>query len=310
MNDTIKIWDTIQCWLGQQQLYLLTVIESHGSAPGRRGFKMVVAADGSLFGSIGGGIMEYNMVEKARLMLQSDSRNSIVIKQIHHGSAQNSSGMICSGSQLIAFTPLSNQDLPMIANKSANCQMLEINQQGLYFAETRTKPSSYYKSDEDWHYSEWWHNQLIAHIFGAGHVSLPTSELLVKLGFKVFLYDNRLDINTYADNDIVYAKKVIDYNDIEASININKDDYVLLMTHKFVEDRLLLTQLLKNQYKYLGVLGSDNKIKVMNSALLDLGCSQAQLDRVFAPIGLPIKSQSVDEIAVSIVAEIIAVKNK
>ena len=310
MNDTIKIWDTIQCWLSQQQLYLLTVIESHGSAPGRRGFKMVVAADGRLFGSIGGGVMEYNMVEQARLMLQSGAQKSIVVKQVHHGLAQNSSGMICSGSQLIAFTPLSPQDLSLIVNKPSNCQMLELNQHGLCFGETKAKPSGYYNSDQDWYYSECWHNQAIAHIFGAGHVSLPTSELLVKLGFKVFLYDNRLHINTYADNDVVHAKKVIDYNDIEASININKDDYVLLMTHKFVEDRLLLTQLLKNQYKYLGVLGSDNKIKVMNSALLDLGYTQSQLERVSAPIGLSIKSQSVDEIAVSIVAEMIAVKNK
>ena len=66
----MKIWSEIKKQLEQGcSLYLLTVVESIGSAPGRRGFKMLVTESGYLFGSIGGGIMEFNMVEMAKELL-------------------------------------------------------------------------------------------------------------------------------------------------------------------------------------------------------------------------------------------------
>ena len=70
----MKLWQHLQERLkGNQKVYLLTVIENIGSSPGRKGFKMIVAQDGFIFGSIGGGVMEFTLVEEAKQLLQESS---------------------------------------------------------------------------------------------------------------------------------------------------------------------------------------------------------------------------------------------
>jgi len=307
----MNIWQTIlQLFKSRHGLYLLTVIESSGSAPGRRGFKMVVADNGELYGSIGGGIMEYNLVEEAKSLLRSKNCKSFTIKQVHNASSESSSGMICSGSQVVAFTPLFDQHMEIVAQCDSGCQMLKISSNGIDLLDVSQAEITEVHSDSDWLYTELLNSQLIVHIFGAGHVSLPTSELLSKLGFQVNLYDNRRDINTFKVNNYAFYKKVIAYEDIHTSVSMAQNDYVLLMTHKFTEDKLLLSQLLKLKQKYLGVLGSKNKIKVMFNALVNDGFAQVDLDKIYAPIGFNINSRTVQEIAVSIVAEVINIKNR
>ena len=88
-------------------IMLLYVLKSEGSSPGRKGFKMAVAADGEICGTIGGGIMEHKLVEKAKSMLQQKELNVLLMQQYHDKEkAGNQSGMICSGSQLNVFVPL------------------------------------------------------------------------------------------------------------------------------------------------------------------------------------------------------------
>jgi len=303
------IWNKIYQLLEKNHsLYLLTVIESQGSAPGRRGFKMLVSDDGYLCGSIGGGIMEFNLVNKAKELLNDNSSHTFFIKQVHRGEATASSGMICSGSQTIAFTPLASQNLKTIKACMNSDQVLSISQDGVRLIDEGNEVCVI-NNENDWFYREKLSKKLTAHIFGAGHVSVPTSELLSKLGFEVMLYDNRKDINTFNDNTNTSNKQVVNYQQVLTSVDIKADDYILLMTHKFTEDKLLLSQLLSIKSYYLGVLGSSNKIKVMFSALLVDGFKQKDIDRVYAPIGLGINSRTTDEIAVSIVAEIIKVKN-
>jgi len=307
----MAIWHEIKNIIEQGcSLYLLTVVESEGSAPGRRGFKMLVSETDYLYGSIGGGIMEFNMVEKAKALLVDKTIQHQVIRQDHRGTSNTSSGMICSGSQVIAFNYLGRDDLMLVDACTQTSVMLEFSENGLKSCD-ETDECFIMKFSNVWSYTEFINNRdnIIAHIFGAGHVSVPTSELLSKLGFEVRLYDNREDINTFNDNEYASIKKNINYADIANSIAFGSNDYVLLMTHKFTEDKLLLSQLLNINVAYLGVLGSENKISIMFKALLTEGFSQEQLDKVFAPIGLSIKSETTEEIAISIAAEIIRIKN-
>lgn len=307
----MNIWHEIKKQLEQGcSLYLLTVIQSEGSAPGRRGFKMMVAENGTLYGSIGGGIMEFNMVEEAKALLAKGVIQQHTYHQVHRGEAQASSGMICSGSQTIGFNYLTRDDLMLVSACVDNPQTLEFNAQGIKSIDSDDGEYCDIKFKDVWCYSESINQKPKAHIFGAGHVSVPTSKLLTELGFSVHLYDNRDAINTFEDNQQVDAKSLIDYKQVLSQTEINERDYVLLMTHKFTEDKLLLSQLLKLSVKYLGVLGSVNKITVMFKALLNDGFTQAQLDSVHAPIGIPIQSQTTQEIAVSIAAEIIKFKNQ
>ena len=307
----MNIWHEIQKQLEQgRSLYLLTVIQSEGSAPGRRGFKMLVANDGTLCGSIGGGLMEFNMVEEAKTLLAAKIIQQHTYHQVHSGESKSSSGMICSGSQTIAFNHLSKGDLMLVNVCAQSPQMLEFSHNGIKVIDRDNDEYCHIKFEDFWCYSELINQKHVAHIFGAGHVSVPTSKLLKKLDFSVNLYDNRAAINTFEDNQWADTKALIDYKQLLDQVEIKKSDYVLLMTHKFTEDKLLLSQLLKLSVKYLGVLGSENKIKVMFKALLNEDFSQEQLDTVRAPIGINIHSQSTQEIAVSIAAEIIKLKNQ
>ncbi len=293
-------------------LYLLTVVESTGSAPGRVGFKMLVSDSGYLLGSIGGGIMEFNLVEKAKQLLKDNIVDHHIVYQDHLGSSESSSGMICSGSQTIAFNCLSSDDLMLVSACSQAPVMIEFSPNGIRSVAKEAPECFSIKFSDVWSYTELINTniKLKAHIFGAGHVSQPTSELLVAIGFDVCLYDNRDGLNTFQDNKNVLLKTTVDYQNILQQVKIDKNDFVLLMTHKFTEDKLILSQLLEHDCQYIGVLGSKNKIKVMFDGLIKSGVEPAHLDKIYAPIGLDIHSQTTQEIAISIAAEIIKIRNK
>ena len=100
----MKHWQFIQQKLEQDQsVYLLTVIQHKGSSPGRQGFKMVVADDHEIYGSIGGGIMEYNLVELCKEILNSKEPAPFVKHQIHKGKIVDGSGMIRTNCHILPF---------------------------------------------------------------------------------------------------------------------------------------------------------------------------------------------------------------
>lgn len=289
-----------------ESVCLMIVIDSQGSAPGRLGFKMFVNSNSDLSGSIGGGLMEYNMVELAKLKLQQGRFKPFKIKQVHNKKSVDSSGMVCSGSQQIAFYYVQKNDIDEL--QIENNSYIQFNQKGI---ESAKESSQVFIESEKWNYSEPAKNQLpLIHLFGAGHVSIPTCKLLKDLGFEVNLYDNRKDLNTFTSNQFAKRKKVLGYSNILNIVSINHSDYIILMNHKYIEDKLLLSQFLNTDYSYCGVLGSKNKIKKMFKELVEEGFSEELLKKVNAPIGLNIKSETPEEIAVSIAAELIQFKNK
>ena len=81
----MKIWQHILTKLkDNQKVYLLTVIQNSGSSPGRKGFKMMIANDDFIFGSIGGGVMEFSLVEEAKTLLKEEKNNHFIKKQMFH----------------------------------------------------------------------------------------------------------------------------------------------------------------------------------------------------------------------------------
>jgi xanthine dehydrogenase accessory factor len=270
---------------------------------------MIVVYNSDLLGSLGGGLMEHNLVEKAKELLKESKTSAFIKKQTHNKKSKNSSGMICSGTQTIAFNFFDKDDLETIQKLLIQTSIIHLSNHGLKLVESE-KIQTQIESEEDWSYLEKAEHKQVIHLFGAGHVSLPTSELLNKLGYIIHLYDNRTGINTFDQNCIAKTKTVIDYQKVLETVSLDPQDYVILMTHKCAEDMLILSQLLSKDVAYLGVLGSNNKIKMMFDYLLEKGSSKQALDKVFAPIGLAIKSQTPYEIAVSIAAELIQFSNK
>ncbi|MDA9774041.1 XdhC family protein [Saprospiraceae bacterium] len=313
----MKFWQHLLSKLqAEQNVYLLTVIANEGSSPGRKGFKMLIAEDGFIHGSIGGGVMEFKLVEEAKELLQADTQPILLKKQIHRGHKEHGSGMICSGEQTVVFHPLDSSKIPMI-NELVHCLanyeqgQLSITCDKIEFTKDvqEQKFECKIESDIDWIFKEQIGAQNTLYLVGGGHVSMAVSALFVTLGFHVVVFDNRENLNTLELNETAHQKQVVDFNNIKKHIVEGKQSYVAIMTNKYTDDKRVLSQLLRTDLAYIGVLGSKAKLEVMWEVLRREGFTDAELDKVYAPIGIPIKSQTPNEIAVSIAAELIKIKN-
>lgn len=313
----MDVWKFIQDKLSaEQQVMLLYVLQSEGSSPGRNGFKMAVAADGSICGTIGGGIMEYKLVEKTKAMLLQNETTVLLMRQYHDKEhTTDQSGMICSGNQLNAFIPLSAADKSSIDTIVLDGQnTLQLSPKGISIRESTPKDKNFslqFQSDTDWVYAEKLNQRAIVHIIGGGHVSLALSELMCFIGFYSKVYDDRPELNTILQNFFANEKIIVPgYEHLGAYITDCKNDYAVIMTMGYRTDKIALQQLLNKEFYYLGLMGSEHKIDQLLNEVKAEGASAAALEKVFTPIGLNIYSKTTPEIAVSIAAEIIREKNK
>jgi len=142
-------------------------------------------------------------------------------------------------------------------------------------------------------------------IIGAGHCGKELGRLAKACGFWVHLVDNRQDILDTALEDTFDQTHFSDYRDLASDLSISSDSWLVIMTHGHLHDKQVLQQCLKTPCRYLGMIGSKNKVAETFAALVEQGHSPEALSRVHAPIGICIGSQSPIEIAISIMAEII-----
>ncbi|MBC7948106.1 MAG: XdhC family protein, partial [Chitinophagaceae bacterium] len=148
-------------------------------------------------------------------------------------------------------------------------------------------------------------------IIGGGHCSLALSRLMRSMDFYVTVYDERNNLKTMLENDAAHEKHIIDsYDQLKELVPAGDTHYVVIMTFGYRTDEFALRALMHNNFRYLGLLGSKTKVEKLLNDYQRQGIPPAILQRIRSPIGLPIKSQTPEEIAVSIAAEIIQVKNK
>jgi xanthine dehydrogenase accessory factor len=306
-----------------QRVMLLVVATSSGSSPGRPGYKMAVAEDGDLMGSIGGGVMEVNLVDGARTLLSASPHGGdafqTVTDQVHRKNVPNSSGMICSGKQTVIFKLLTPDDADTVLDAIKGVE----NRDGSYlkvtpdsFAVKKPEAGSpndlifVRESDNDFEYRERLGAKNDLYIIGGGHCALALSEMMSKMNFHICLFDDRPQLNTIEKNRFVNEINVIEnYDRIGEHIDSGDRAYVVVMTLGYMTDAIVIRQLVNKDFKYFGVLGSEAKMATLFRELLDEGIKPERLDRIHSPIGLPINSHSPEEIAVSIAAEIISIKN-
>jgi len=319
----VRIWKLISDSLSKKiPVMLLYVLESSGSSPGRQGFFMAVNAEGEMEGSIGGGIMEHKFVELAKEKLRVTSqepRDGVIRKQIHDKSAaKDQSGMICSGEQMIWIYSMQLKDQKHI---EALIESLEKNKNGtLTLTPSGIRfndeiPNSnfefHFKSETEWVFKEktGYKNQLS--IIGGGHCALAFSRLMHHMDFYIRLYDDRQHLKTMEQNEFAHEKFVIgSYDELKDKIQAGKNHYAVIMTFGYRTDDIALRALIEKDFKYLGLLGSKTKIQKMFDGYREEGIAENLLQLVHTPIGLAIKSQTPEEIAVSIAAEIIQEKNR
>lgn len=144
-------------------------------------------------------------------------------------------------------------------------------------------------------------------IFGGGHIGRELTRLAATSDFSLTVVDNRPDILQNFDESVNTILTDPEYRD--NSPTFDSDCYVVIVTHSHNFDQPILARVLKENCAYIGMIGSKAKIAKIYASLEKAGFDRIQLEQVYSPIGLNIKSEGPHEIAVSILAEIIAVKN-
>jgi xanthine dehydrogenase accessory factor len=320
MRKQQAVWKLISDSLALNvRVMLLYVLESSGSSPGRQGFAMAVNANGDMAGSIGGGIMEHKFVEMAKEQLSYNEQTIALRQQFHDKkAAKNQSGMICSGEQTIVLYTVKPEEKDQIYQiiKSIDADqngLLRLSPKGIAFSNDTSDQDFFFrmKTETDWLYEEKTGYKNHLYIIGGGHCSLALSRLMNTMDFHIHIYDNRPELNTLADNDFVQEKTLVnDYSELNQLIPSGRSHYVLIMTFGYRTDDAALRALIDKEFKYVGLLGSKNKIGEMFSSYIAAGlATEERLKQIHSPVGIDIKSQTPEEIAVSIAAEIIKVKN-
>jgi xanthine dehydrogenase accessory factor len=322
MKKQLQVWQLISESLRENiPVMLLYVLESFGSSPGRAGFFMAVNAKGEMQGSIGGGIMEHKFVEMAKNKLKDDNKESAIYRQVHDKKSLNyQSGMICSGEQSNFVYRVKVEDtkaiegiISCIGNNSPG--KFTLSNRGISFEEDNTEEPIEYvwlgEEEGDWVYEEQIGYKNSVHIIGSGHCALALSKMMADINFYIHLYDDRENLKTFLDNTYAHQKTIVnDYSQLKALIAPNENNYLVVMTVGYRTDDIVVRSLIDTDFKFFGLLGSKKKIEKMLSDYRKEGIDEALLKKIHAPVGLQINSQTPEEIAISIAAQIVKVKNE
>jgi xanthine dehydrogenase accessory factor len=145
-------------------------------------------------------------------------------------------------------------------------------------------------------------------IFGAGHIGAPLSRMAAMTDFKVVVVDDRPEYATRERFPDAMEFVIADFKSAFEKIKVSPGSFVVIVTHGHKGDETVLEGALRTPAKYIGMIGSRTKNQAVYGHLLAKGFTQAELDRVHAPIGLNIRAQTPEEIAVAILGEMIQVR--
>lgn len=248
-----KIYEDLE--LGNKVCFV-TLTEVKGSSPGKQGATMAVFKDGSVIGTIGGGILENIVINKCKELFKT-------------------------GEDFNFEYSLTEESI-----------------------ETTMKCGGYVKG-----YIKVFNPRPKLLIIGGGHIGNSLYNISKSLDFYSIIVDDRDEFaneNRFPDADEVYSgniKKIIN------NIHINDNTYVVIATRGYEKDIEALREIINSEVAYIGMIGSGKKWKSLKGELINEGVSNELLNSVYAPVGINISSNNVDEIAFGIMAEILLVKN-
>jgi len=309
-----------------QSVVRVSVMKSNGSTPRSAGAVMAVFEDGSTTGTIGGGSVENASHMAAKGMQPGTS--TVHEFDLTNADAANL-GMVCGGNMTVLLDSL----LPDTTNIALIKEMLahwqsgkhrllvtslstsgtvinrEIAHTGGNFPKIVRTPLTHETSDSI-HFIEPIHIPETVHFIGAGHVAHATAKLAAFTGFRVVVVDDR--------EEFANAERYPEANEIrvEESLtnclpkSLGKSDFVVIMTRGHLHDRDVLAQALKTNAGYIGMIGSKKKKAAVYKSLLEDGYIQTDLDMVHCPIGLTIGADTPEEIAISIMGELITARKQ
>ncbi|MFP4348583.1 MAG: xanthine dehydrogenase accessory protein XdhC [Desulfococcaceae bacterium] len=259
-----------------EDLVLASVLSQKGSTPRTAGTRMVIRRNGTILGTIGGGIVEARVMEAAPEVFETRTTTERSFDLTHP--ITDTMDMICGGQmtvrlEFIEATP---------ENREKFKQSLE---------ESRRLHKT-------------------AFLFGAGHVSRQLAKLTQMVGFRTVVLDDRSEFANRDRFPGVDQVHVLDrFENTFSGLSTDSNSFIVILTRGHSHDRTVLAQALRTQAGYIGMIGSHRKRDTIYRSLRDEGFTTADLDRVHCPIGLDIGGETPEEIAVSIVAEMIEVRS-
>ncbi len=318
----ITFWKTLASLLHDGQRVFLALVAAHDEhSPGTAGAKMLIPERGEPLGSVGGGIMEHDIVQRARAVLADGVAFAPEVEGLDHHTkgADNPSGLVCAGRQTNLYylcTPEHEQatvEQVVALVEADRSGWLTIRPSGMAVAERAPdldQPAVVLTQEqESWRYDEQLLNRKRLAILGGGHCSLALSRLMRWLGYEVLVFDTRPEIRSFENNPYARTVRLDDYREAAAHLSFPQLTSVVLMTNDFGADVQGMLGVLPLPVPYVGLMGSHAKIGRVFSALRKEGVAREALARVVAPVGLPIESDTPEEIAVSVAAQLVQIKN-
>jgi xanthine dehydrogenase accessory factor len=278
---------------------LATVIRTAGSAPRRAGAHMAVRADGTIGGSVGGGRIELEVIEVARKVAEGSEPAQRVKKHLTHELA-----MCCGGQMELWIEPLDEGRLKALAEA---LRRVEARRPCLLITALDGSGKDVQSGEgparlEEGRFVEPVRPLDRLVIFGAGHVARAVAPLAAQIGFEVVVCD---EDERFASAERFPGAQLVPGFDVREA---GAGDFALILTRDHAVDQALLEQLLpRMDLAYLGLIGSRGKLGRFKKRLEQKGIGdEAAWARLRSPVGLDIGAQTPEEIAVSIVAELIA----
>ena len=311
-------WTTLAAHLRAGARVFVALVGAHElHSPGTAGARLLVPQQGEPFGSIGGGVMEFNVLQRARAVLAEDTTPPPTLQVLDHRGRGlgEPSGLVCAGGQTnlyLSFLP--NRDLAVVEEIVALLErdrpgILHITPAGLRVVpgplDLGAPPISLLADGATWRYEEQLLNRRRVAILGIGHCARALARQMHWLGFGVEVFSTRAGRETAPHGSPKAPILIEDFAEAGAKIPFQEVTDVVLMTSQFEDDVRGLLGVLPFPFPYIGLMGSAAKIGRVFSVLQKQGISRERLARVTAPVGLPIESDTPEEIAVSVAAQII-----
>jgi len=341
MND-LEVYKKAISVLGRgENIAVITVISTTGSTPGKVGYKMLVwGKNGETIGTVGGGLTEANVINIAKKTLPKTENQ--VVKFNLDGTEDDEKG-ICGGSIEFLIETFDKKSLPLFKELSA---VIENGLGGALVSIIRPNKApekillrSVEKLDTAANidfspevtasikelvakkrpakktleygveiFIETIDEQPMVFIFGAGHLSYHISRFAKSVNFRVTVCDDRVEFaskNRFPDASNIIVEG---YESIFDKIDVNKNSYIVIVTQGHKSDEIVLERAVKTNAKYIGMIGSKRKTLTILKNLQKKGISIKTLKRIYSPIGISIGAFTPEEIALSIVSELIKIR--
>ena len=310
MNSTdLSVLKSAVEWLQSgQSVAIATVVQTWGSAPRPVGSWLAIRADGQVAGSVSGGCVEDDLIRRVQTEILTRNTPEMVVYGVTQQEAARF-GLPCGGTLRLLVEP--KPELAVLEKLLENISSHQITRRSVSLSTGKSTLTLGDRSDEfvcteqemQTTYGPRWRMVII----GAGQLSLYTADFALASDFEVIVIDPREE---YAEGlnrtDITFSKGMPD--DVLLEIGVDSHTAVVALTHDPKLDDMALMEALKSPAFYVGALGSRKNTQKRKERLLEFDVSQEQVEKLHGPVGLYIGALTPPEIAVSILAEVIAVK--